>query len=316
MSAFGVFPAHYTSFTYAEYNNWLTNQLYNLKREDLDSAGNATRDMDVVDARGFEENQVLLRENQAHIAENSLAAVQIKNMVSDIEVFEGMARDFQKSLTEIRTSTPYPNPAFLQNITDNLQNLARILNKSSNGFYPYGFSTGNSTVVDQTIMTTALPAGATQDFSYLFADPNGTLTYRSSSTLVVELDGVTFHTVMEEFIRAQRMALSGNIGLSDRTQDPSLTAASNLMSQALDDFQGLLFSFAQAAGKFDKETEAIKDENIRLATAIQILGYKDPRETFQEQFDMAQTLRTQDSTYVMATKQTERLVEKLESLSR
>lgn len=316
MSVFGTYPTHYTPISYAEFNNKQTNERAKIERAEMDSGGNTTRDINVKDAKGFEEAQVSLRQNQEHIKVNALSSVVSKAILSDIEVFEKMAADFKAGLTEVRTSGAYVNPAFKDNILANLDNIARTLNKSSNGFHPFGFSSAKGLVVDKAIVMSALPAGSVQDFSHLLADPNGKLTFRASKSITAELNGRIFHDVMEKFLRAQRMALSADMNATDRTQDAALASASDAVDQALDGFQLVKFLFAKTAGIFEQETEIIKDENVSLGQAVQDLGYLDPKEAIQRKFDTEQLLRTQESNYISAFQRSQRFVEKLESLSR
>lgn len=303
-------PQHNTSQSYAsDVNRSTFNRAKELDR-DINSGGETDRATHSKDPEAFERAQILLNRNGKYITQNTTTGVLIKNMASEIDVFQRMASDFKSKLTEVRNSSSYVDPAFQDNIQSDLKLIGQKLNHSIHGFRPFGFDTGGVAVVDETLLSTALPAGSGADFTYLNAKIDGKLTFRASDNRTIELSGSVFHSVMEKFTRAQRMALSANMN-GNRVDDAALSSAAALMDSAIEDFQKLQTLFGRAAGMFDDENESLKSEAVNLGTAIKETGYVDRREAIQRQADMGIHLQAQDANLMLSIQRSQRLIDDL-----
>lgn len=275
------------------------------------SGGNTTRDIGSNNPKRFEDSQLQIDRNKAFQKNNASMGLFAKEMASTVAIFQEMASDFSTKLTEVRNSSPYVDPSFKDSISSNILFIGTKINKSTNGFCPFGFDSGNMSVVDINAIQTALPSGATQDFSYLNSNINGNLTFRASDDRSVTLRGIDFHTVMEKFFRAQRIALSADMN-GDRVSDPSLSSAATLMQSVLDDLKQLQASFGHAAALFEEETESLKGEAVNLGTIAQATGYRTPVELMQISSQEATALKAQQTSYLMELERVSRWIEKLE----
>lgn len=304
-------PQYHSSGSYGNELTLGTQSRLDQAKIEQNSGGNTTRDIGSSNPKRFEDSQLQIDRNKAFQKNNASMGLFAKEMASTVSIFQEMASNFSTKLTEVRNSSPYVDPSFKDTISSNILFIGTKINKSTNGFCPFGFDSGNMSVLDINAIQTALPSGAIQDFSYLNSNINGSLTFRASDDRSVTLRGFDFHTVMEKFLRAQRVALSADMN-GDRVSDPALSASATLMQSVLDDLKQVQTSFGQAAALFEEETEALKGEAVNLGTIAQTTGYRNPVELMQISSQEATALKAQQTSYLMELERVSRWIEKLE----
>ena len=316
MAGTGVFfaPQHLSSTTYAL---GLTQEVTKLSKQysaAVSSGGNSTRDADVSDSKTFEDAQIKVNLSTAQIKVNASVSATTKDRISDVEWLQKKAMNFKNKLIESRNANTYTNPSFHQDLLDDLSAIAQKLNKFQNNAYTYGFANGGIQVVNPTIIAQALPSGSGQTFDYLSkSDGNyGPMILRPSHEVTLQLSGQLFHSVVEQFVRAQRIALSAD--LNNPTSDPSLISAMNVVDNALDGFQLLEAIVAGVAGRVDEETDIMKGQISDLSDVIQTVGYPTQMEAIQREMQTKEQLKIQESIYVSDLIHTKQFAEKLERL--